>query len=246
MSFWAFLQDRRAGVAPIFALAIIPVIGLVGAAVDYSRANSVRTTLQAALDATALAMAKSAQSLTEAQLLEKSNAHFHALFNRPEAKNVTLAAAYTSSGGSTLTLTASGAVDTTFTRIMGYSQLNVGSSATLDTTTTFQGNILALASITMNTGATIGCGSALASTGAVTMDTNTVGAGCGTITGQDNGLSGGLTVPAGGGMPTLIGGGTPTGGHAIGTAPEPGTYAITLAGLALLGFLRRRRKAAAA
>jgi Flp pilus assembly protein TadG len=131
MSLWAFLQDRRAGVAPIFALAIIPVIGLVGAAVDYSRANSVRTTLQAALDATALAMAKSAQSLTEAQLLEKSNAHFHALFNRPEAKNVTLAAAYTSSGGSTLTLTASGAIDTTFTRIMGYTQLNVGSSATI-------------------------------------------------------------------------------------------------------------------
>jgi Flp pilus assembly protein TadG len=131
MSFRAFLQDRRAGVAPIFALAIIPVIGLVGAAVDYSRANSVRTTLQAALDATALAMAKSAQSLTETQLAEKSSAHFHALFNRPEAKNVTLAAAYTNSGGSTLTLTASGAIDTTFTRIMGYTQLNVGSSATI-------------------------------------------------------------------------------------------------------------------
>jgi hypothetical protein len=28
--------------------------------------------------------------------------------------------------------------------------------------------------------------------------------------------------------------------------PEPETYAITLAGLALLGFLRRRKKAAAA
>jgi len=50
----------------------------------------------------------------------------------------------------------------------------VGSSATLDTTTTFAGNILALTSITMNTGATIGCGRALARNGAVTMDTNTV------------------------------------------------------------------------
>jgi hypothetical protein len=124
---------------------------------------------------------------------------------------------------------------------------NVGSSATLDTTTSFQGNILALTSITLNTGATIGCGSALANTGGVTMDTNTIGTGCGAVTGgQDNGLGGGLTVPAGGGTPTLIGGGAPTGGKPIGAVPEPETYAITLAGLALLGFLRRRRKAAAA
>jgi hypothetical protein len=51
---------------------------------------------------------------------------------------------------------------------------NVGSSATLDTTTSFQGNIVALANISLNTGATIGCGRALASTGAVTMDHNTI------------------------------------------------------------------------
>ena len=49
----------------------------------------------------------------------------------------------------------------------------VGSSATLDTTTSFRGNILALTSITMNTGATLN-GRALAQTGAVTMDTNTI------------------------------------------------------------------------
>ncbi|HEX2838641.1 MAG TPA: ice-binding family protein [Phycisphaerales bacterium] len=54
----------------------------------------------------------------------------------------------------------------------------VGSSATLDTNTAFQGNILALASITMNTGATLLEGRALARTGAVTMDTNRIIAGC--------------------------------------------------------------------
>jgi|CZKR01.1.fsa_nt_gi hypothetical protein len=55
----------------------------------------------------------------------------------------------------------------------------VGSSATLGTTTAFQGNILALSSITLNTGATIGCGSALARNGAVTLDSNVIGGGCG-------------------------------------------------------------------
>ncbi|MBM2840136.1 MAG: hypothetical protein HW412_664 [Bacteroidetes bacterium] len=49
----------------------------------------------------------------------------------------------------------------------------VGSSATLGTTTSFVGNILALASITMNTGATIR-GRVLARNAAVTLDANTV------------------------------------------------------------------------
>ena len=50
----------------------------------------------------------------------------------------------------------------------------VGSSATLGTETAFKGHILALSSITLNTGATIYDGSALARNGAVTLDTNTI------------------------------------------------------------------------
>ena len=53
----------------------------------------------------------------------------------------------------------------------------VGSSATLDTTTSFKGTILALTSISLNTGATIIPGRALARNGAVTMDTNTIAPG---------------------------------------------------------------------
>lgn len=49
----------------------------------------------------------------------------------------------------------------------------VGSSATIGTSTTFRGNILALTSITLNTSATVD-GRALARNGAVTMDTNTI------------------------------------------------------------------------
>lgn len=50
----------------------------------------------------------------------------------------------------------------------------VGSSATLGTTTAFAGNILALTSITATTGATIQCGRALARNGAVTLDSNVI------------------------------------------------------------------------
>ncbi len=75
--------------------------------------------------------------------------------------------------GSTLT-TASGS---SVTLINGGSSCNVywqvGSSATLGTTTSFAGNIMALASITLNTGASLS-GRALARTGAVTLASNTV------------------------------------------------------------------------
>ncbi|WP_152428380.1 ice-binding family protein [Methyloferula stellata] len=50
----------------------------------------------------------------------------------------------------------------------------VGSSATLGTSTSFEGDILALTSITLDTGATIICGDALAQNGAVTLDSNTI------------------------------------------------------------------------
>jgi hypothetical protein len=50
----------------------------------------------------------------------------------------------------------------------------VGSSATLGTGTAFEGHILALTSITLNTGAAILGGSALARNGAVTLDTNPI------------------------------------------------------------------------
>ena len=61
----------------------------------------------------------------------------------------------------------------------------VGSSATLGTTTAFAGNILALISITMTTGASLD-GRAIALTGAVTMDTNTIST-CGQTGGGGNG-----------------------------------------------------------
>jgi len=54
----------------------------------------------------------------------------------------------------------------------------VGSSATLGTGTDFEGSILALTSITLNTNADIMNGRALALNGAVTLDSNTITPGC--------------------------------------------------------------------
>jgi hypothetical protein len=83
--------------------------------------------------------------------------------------------------GSTLTTASASSV----VLINGGSVCNVfwqvGSSATLGTTTSFVGNILALTSITLTTGATVN-GRALARNGAVTLDSNTVSAAsCGVV-----------------------------------------------------------------
>jgi hypothetical protein len=68
----------------------------------------------------------------------------------------------------------------------------VGSSATVGTTTLFKGNILALASITLTTGATLS-GRALARNAAVTMDTNVISAAlCGMGSGPGPGPDAGV------------------------------------------------------
>jgi hypothetical protein len=118
---------------------------------------------------------------------------------------------------------------------------NVASSATLGTTSTFAGNILASTSITMGQGVTLNCGRALAHTGNVTMINDTINSTNCMGTGEEgsNGLSGGLTFA----------GGTPPGGATlpialpivpVSTVPEPGTVPLLGFGLAALFVFRRK------
>lgn len=131
MSVTRFFKDRRGNVAPIFALSIIPIIGFVGAAVDYSRASAIRSEMQGALDATALMLSKESAGQTDAQLTTKANTYFKTLFNRPEAQNVIISASQTNLNGSTLKIDGSGAVPTSFTKLMGFSEMTFKSSATV-------------------------------------------------------------------------------------------------------------------
>src|SRR4051812_42776205 len=143
-----FWRAREGNVATMFAFAIIPVIGLTGAAVDYSRAASARTGMQAAIDATALAMAKLAPTLTQSELQEKTSAYFNAMFSHPEAKNLVITPAYSTAGGSQLTLSVSGSVDATFIKIIGFNSLDISSTSTVK----WGNNRLRVALVLDNTG----------------------------------------------------------------------------------------------
>ncbi|HEY1541907.1 MAG TPA: pilus assembly protein TadG-related protein, partial [Xanthobacteraceae bacterium] len=80
-----FAGASRGNTTITFALAFIPLIGLVGAAIDYSRANSMRTQMQAATDTTALAISNSAPNQTATDLNTAANSYFNALFTRTDA-----------------------------------------------------------------------------------------------------------------------------------------------------------------
>ena len=75
--------------------------------------------------------------------------------------------------GTTLTTASASSVTLTGGAAEANVYWQIGSSATLGTNTAFQGNIVALTSITLNTGTSL-LGRALARNGAVTLDTNAV------------------------------------------------------------------------
>ena len=126
----AFRAAQAGNVAITFAFAALPIIGFVGAAVDYSRANSVKAAMQTALDSTALMLSKEAASDTEEQLKTNANKYFKALFTRPEAKDVDVKVTYGTTGGSNIKVEATAALDAQFVRVLGYDTFHVGASST--------------------------------------------------------------------------------------------------------------------
>jgi Flp pilus assembly protein TadG len=127
----AFQTARGGNVVFTFALATVPIIGFVGAAVDYSRANSAKAAMQAAVDSTALMLSKDAQTLTTAQLNQKATAYFQALFNRTDVSNIVITPTFTSpsAGDFKVDVTGTGQVATTFTKVFGQQTLNINVSS---------------------------------------------------------------------------------------------------------------------
>src|SRR5690242_16542316 len=90
-----FLADVRGGVAPLLALAALPLLVGVGAAVDFSRAEQTKSAMQAAVDATALAIMRAhAESLTAPD----ASSFFKAAFNLTGVQNVTVRSNVSPSG----------------------------------------------------------------------------------------------------------------------------------------------------
>ncbi len=112
----------------------------------------------------------------------------------------------------------------------------IGESATLGTTTSFRGNIIADQSITLTTGADIACGRAIALTAAVTMDTNDITANCGVGTGgTSSGFVGGVEFDNSGKVVPL----PPQEGPVV---PEPASMLLFGLGGVATTFIKRKTK----
>ncbi|MCZ7660630.1 MAG: VWA domain-containing protein [Xanthobacteraceae bacterium] len=117
--FVSFCRDRRAHVAPLFAISMVPIIGAVGSSVDYSRANAIKSALQSALDSTSLMLSREAQSLAQDAIKTTGETYFRAQFNQlvqPAAEVVSFDAKFTSpvQGSFDLVMTATVSMDLTF------------------------------------------------------------------------------------------------------------------------------------
>ncbi len=125
-----FAGDRRGNVAITFGIATLPLIGAVGAAVDYSHANSVKAAMQSALDSTALMLARDAPTMTDPNLDSKARAYFTAMFTRPEATDVVVNATYSTGSGTQVLVTGSAKVKTTLMAIAGYTTMTINGEST--------------------------------------------------------------------------------------------------------------------
>jgi Flp pilus assembly protein TadG len=131
MSFARFFKDHQGGTVPLMALALIPIMGGIGAAIDYSRAAAVRTSMQSALDATALMLSKEAQGAANPALEQKATAYFNAIFKEPKATNVAVHALLTQTAAGSFNLKVSGtaSVSTVFSQVLGQSLFDVGATS---------------------------------------------------------------------------------------------------------------------
>jgi Flp pilus assembly protein TadG len=130
-----FARANEGNVAVIFTIALIPLISFIGAAIDYSRANNARSTMQAALDSTALMLSKdlSNGTITAAQIASQAQADFNALYTNPDAQSVSVTATYTAdagSMGSTVQVNGSAYINTAFMKLAGFPTIPFSSTST--------------------------------------------------------------------------------------------------------------------
>jgi Flp pilus assembly protein TadG len=137
--------DRSANVTLIFALSIIPLVGAVAVAMDYSRGNSARTAMQAVLDATTLMIAKEALDLQSTQVQTKARTYFNSQFTRTDVRGLKLTFNMITNGPGDFTVIgeASAKMDTAMATVLGIKRLDIG--ATSQVRWGFKGLELALA-----------------------------------------------------------------------------------------------------
>jgi len=145
-----FLQNTCGSVLPIFVPLLPILLAIVGMAVDYSRASMASAKLQAALDATALAIAPNAPSLSASQLTAQASTYFSELLSNAGVANSTINISYSTTNGPQVLVSGSAIVKTLFLGMppINMTAINIASSSTI----TWGASRLRVALVLDNTG----------------------------------------------------------------------------------------------
>jgi Flp pilus assembly protein TadG len=130
-----FARADQGNIAVIFGIACVPLITFVGVAVDYSRLNAARSSMQSALDSAALMVSKDLTSgvITASQVTTAAQNYFAALYTNKDATTQTPTATYTVGSGSTAStvlITVNGSIKTDFLNVAGFPTLPFSASST--------------------------------------------------------------------------------------------------------------------
>src|SRR3954451_17609565 len=120
-----YCSDKRGSMAVIFSIALLPVMSAVGASVDFSHANSVKSAMQAAIDSTALMLAKDTSRTSGTEYEQLASSYFNALFTHKEAHSPQVSVSYGTADNPKVIITASADMQTDFMGIMGVSKMKV-------------------------------------------------------------------------------------------------------------------------
>ncbi|HEY2249382.1 MAG TPA: TadE/TadG family type IV pilus assembly protein [Bradyrhizobium sp.] len=130
-----FAAAGDGNIAMTFAITLLPILGFVGAAIDYSRAANARSAMQAALDSTSLMLSKdlSTGTITQSQVSTKAVSYFNALYTNKDAQGVSITATYTPGSGTTgntVAVNGSGSIVTDFMQIAGFPTMGFSAGST--------------------------------------------------------------------------------------------------------------------
>ncbi len=126
--FWSGQEGRKGNAAILFALALVPMVGVTGAAVDYSMANSNRASMQKALDSTALALAK-LMPLSQSQLDAQGWQIFQASLGNVSINLQPSDLQISTPGTGKLVLNVSGQYQASITGVIGVHSFPIGAHA---------------------------------------------------------------------------------------------------------------------
>lgn len=141
-------SDERGNVAVTFGFVMVPVIGLTGATIDYSRATSTRELLNAAVDAAALMAARDAAKLTDTEIRSRINKWIASNLHGESASGFTGATIAIDRTARTIAIEAELSIDTSLTRVIGQDVMKVRSKSQ----STWGTNTIELALALDNTG----------------------------------------------------------------------------------------------